>query len=406
MASALAFVARAGEAWIASRGWSIGFLAVEIPSMALAVALLVSHVRTSVDATEQTRARAILAALAIAAVIGPSDFVHDFGIRVPALGDVATFASSAIVTGVALRLRLFGRPLSTTLAAYAFALAILGVLGYFAVFRGLSAHASLLVLGTSTLTLALLAAAREVTGAVAIARARERQHATLGRMSRQLAHDLRNPIAALKGALQFLVEERRLGRSIDEQTEILGLLTSQVDRLASTVDAYERVGRVEPVRVPTQVNDVVREVLALQPFAASGTLNVTLHLDDALPVFALDRTLFARALENVVRNACEAMPRGGALVVRTSRATDAEIVVAVEDTGEGMDARQAERAFDEFFTTKTAGSGLGLSFVRRVAEAHGGSASLRSVLGRGTVVEVRIGASQTPVERFAEENDV
>ena len=209
--SALAFVAPWAAAWIASRGWSIAFLALEIPSMALAAVLLVAHVRASGDATEQARARSILAALAIAAVLGPSDLVHDFGITMPALGDVATFASTTIVAGVALRLRLFGRALSLTLGAYALAVALLGALGYFAVFRLLSAHASLVVLGTATLTLALLAAAREAFVAVAVGRERQRQHATLGRMARQLAHDLRNPIAALKGALQFLVEERRLG---------------------------------------------------------------------------------------------------------------------------------------------------------------------------------------------------
>jgi two-component system, NtrC family, sensor histidine kinase HydH len=67
--------------------------------------------------------------------------------------------------------------------------------------------------------------------------------------------------------------------------------------------------------------------------------------------------------------------------------------VSVEDTGEGMDARTRERAFDEFFTTKATGSGLGLAFVRRVVEAHGGEVSLTSREGRGTIVSLRLPAS-------------
>ena len=79
--------------------------------------------------------------------------------------------------------------------------------------------------------------------------------------------------------------------------------------------------------------------------------------------------------------------------MRTARPEGTEppgVVVLVEDTGAGMDARTRERAFDEFFTTKSAGSGLGLSFVRRVVEAHGGRVTISSEHGRGTVVRLRL----------------
>jgi signal transduction histidine kinase len=79
------------------------------------------------------------------------------------------------------------------------------------------------------------------------------------------------------------------------------------------------------------------------------------------------------------------------------RAEDAEpspgVVVTVADTGIGMDARTRERAFDEFFSTKATGSGLGLAFVQRVVESHGGSVTLASTIGRGTVVSLRLPAS-------------
>ena len=91
----------------------------------------------------------------------------------------------------------------------------------------------------------------------------------------------------------------------------------------------------------------------------------------------------------------EAMPNGGALTVRTSRASGLAgdtVVVSVEDSGVGMDARQIEHAFDDFFTTKATGSGLGLAFVRRVAHAHEGDVSIARRAGGGTVVTMRLPA--------------
>jgi signal transduction histidine kinase len=103
--------------------------------------------------------------------------------------------------------------------------------------------------------------------------------------------------------------------------------------------------------------------------------------------------MLARVLENLVRNAIEAMPSGGAVTVRTARSSSGGrdgILIAVEDSGHGMDARTKDLALDDFFTTKAHGSGLGLAFVRRVAEAHGGDVLIASTEGRGTVVTVRL----------------
>ena len=110
------------------------------------------------------------------------------------------------------------------------------------------------------------------------------------------------------------------------------------------------------------------------------------------------------ALENMLRNAVEAMPAGGALTVRTRRdaASGAPVMrLLVEDAGVGMDARQREHAFDETYTTKPEGSGLGLAFVKRVAEAQGGRVRLLSVLGRGTGIELTLPAEPPAPEASA-----
>src|SRR5204862_3718166 len=97
------------------------------------------------------------------------------------------------------------------------------------------------------------------------------------------------------------------------------------------------------------------------------------------------------ALENLIQNAFESKPRG-AVTLRTSLGSakhDRGVLLSVEDTGMGMNARTRDHALDDFYTTKATGSGLGLPFVRRVAEAHGGEATIRSEEGRGATVLLR-----------------
>jgi signal transduction histidine kinase len=105
----------------------------------------------------------------------------------------------------------------------------------------------------------------------------------------------------------------------------------------------------------------------------------------------MDVDLVTNALHNLLRNAAQAMPSGGRLWVETREESSGDtryVVLAVADSGTGMDARTAERAFEEGFTTRRDGSGLGLAFVRRVAIAHGGRVVLRSREGKGTRVEM------------------
>jgi signal transduction histidine kinase len=111
----------------------------------------------------------------------------------------------------------------------------------------------------------------------------------------------------------------------------------------------------------------------------------------------------AGALENLVRNAFEAMPKGGTVTVRTGRegaeTEDPRVFVEVQDTGDGMDARTRERAFDDFFTTKPRGTGHGLAFVRRVMDAHGGDFALTSKEGWGTVIRLFFPSPREPMSR-------
>ena len=392
--SLLAFFVPAERAFVGSPSWTLLVLALVAPSTALASLFLLVHLTRAVGAQEQGRTRLLLIGIAWAASFALSDLLANLGVDVPRLGSLGNLGSNLLLVFVVFRLKLFGRELSTTNAVSAVGMAAVAVLAYLSLFRLFSSNVTLLLVGTASVTLTLLVVSRRVMVARAVGRERMERLTTLGRFSAQMAHDLKNPLAALKGAAQFLKEEHARGNTLADQGDFLDLILEQIERLHTVVDHYQRLGRVEPVRQPLNLNELVTGVLALQAFAGTGPVQVRTELAAMLPECRVDRDLLAGALENLVRNAFEAMPRGGAVTVRTGQEEPGgEVFLSVEDTGDGMDARTRERAFDDFYTTKPTGSGMGLAFVRRVVEAHGGAVSLTSKEGVGTEVRLTLPVS-------------
>jgi signal transduction histidine kinase len=154
--------------------------------------------------------------------------------------------------------------------------------------------------------------------------------------------------------------------------------------MAAIVDSYDRMGRIELRKTLVRVDEVVLSVAR-----AHGLHEKSIAWGDGDAECEADRDLFESAVDNVVRNALEATHDRGDVRIATERGADA-LIVRVIDTGPGMDVRQRQRAFDDFFTTKETGSGLGLSFARRVMLAHGGDVTLKSDIGVGTTVELRL----------------
>ncbi len=383
------------SAFDASRAWPTVFLAGLAPTMGLALWVLGRHVRTATIAEERARAWLLLLAFGLVAVVGSTELWNLLWPAIPPLGGLATLLGVVVIVFVALRHRLLERDLPTTAAAQAVTLAALAFAGYLSAYRLLAHRSALRALVLALVTLALFAAVRRAFRGLAERRDRLERLAVLGGLSAQMAHDLKNPLAALKGAAQFLREEWAQGRRGPEQTEFVDLIGAQVERLQRVVEHYQRLGRVEPAPQPLAINDVVRGVLALQPFAARGNVAIVSELDEKLPLCEADHDLLGVALENLLRNAFEAMPTGGTVTVRTEWGWDGDgetVLLTVQDTGVGMNPRTRERAERGLFTTKPTGSGLGLAFARRVAEAHGGRFWLNSAEGRGTTVRLELPA--------------
>lgn len=384
------FAATAAIFW--SEQWWRVLLAAALVAMMFALWLLLSHRRAAREPSERSRTSSILLAFALGTLLSVTDLLTGeiAGVDIPRLGNLGTLLCMVLLAAATLRWRLLGTDVPLLLAVYVLPLGALCALSYIAIVRWLSPMAALLFCSITSLGVISFAATRELKRVSAVGRERSRRLSLLGRLSDQLAHDLRNPLAALKGALQFLAAERAAGRSLDEQADYLELMLEQVERVERTVQQYQRMARVEPLLRTGSLNQVIESVVRLQQFATPG-IAVRSELQQDLPLCRLDSDLLAAALENLVRNACEAMPGGGTVTVSSLLSgAPAELRVRVEDTGVGMDTRELERATEEFYTTKAGGSGLGLSFARRVARAHAGELKLESEPGKGTVVELSI----------------
>jgi signal transduction histidine kinase len=391
-ASAASFAVVGARGFVGSTAWSTLLLSSALATMAFASVVLVRHLRESVEPTERARAQLILAAAAIGTLLGMTDELGQY--NVPSLGSVGMLLTCALLSVVALRLRLFDRAVPLRTVGSLLTLAGASIVVAIVLLRSLRANVAMLVLVAAVAALALVATTRRWLVEQAEQRTRREHLATLGRFSAQMAHDLKNPLAALKGAAQLLREDLLRPAQEADRLRFADLMLAQIDRINGVVDLYGRLTRVEPERAVLDVNATVRDVLALQALA-DGPVEVRAELGADVPSCGADGAMIARVIENLLRNAIEAMPSGGTVVVRTTADGDG-VVLSVEDTGCGMDARTQERAFDDFFTTKPQGTGLGLAFVRRIVEAHGGAVTLASKPGRGTIIRVRLPAGRPP----------
>ncbi|MBI2566327.1 MAG: hypothetical protein HYV63_04760 [Candidatus Schekmanbacteria bacterium] len=250
---------------------------------------------------------------------------------------------------------------------------------------------------------ALEAVVRQVAQSIEHARLYERirardRLASLGELATSLAHEIRNPLGAMKAAAQYLVA----GASPEETREFLDIIVEEVNRLNKVVSLFLEVARPRKLElVPARIEDVVRRALRLIELEAKG-LHLELDFADDLPNVALHEDSLEQALLNLFQNAAQAMPGGGTLRVRLDAVgSGGSVRVVIEDSGTGMDQAQLKRIFDPFFTTKERGTGMGLAIVDRIVAAHGGRIQVRSREGHGTTFVVILpgGGGAMPADR-------
>lgn len=210
--------------------------------------------------------------------------------------------------------------------------------------------------------------------------------AVLAHLAGSLAHEIRNPLHSIgvnASVVQQYVGPAPSANGLRAMSESLTTIQGETRRLTDLLNNYLGLLRSTPESGPVDVRDVCRRVIQLLSYAAmKSRVELTLEGDaDIPPVHGVPDRL-QQAILNLALNAIQAMPHGGRVALRTTAGKNL-VRVSVTDTGPGLPGDVAERLFDAHVTTKPGGSGLGLSLVRMIAEAHGGSVWYRSDPGSG-----------------------
>ena len=218
---------------------------------------------------------------------------------------------------------------------------------------------------------------------VAESRLREQEALTqLGQLAAVVAHEVRNPLAGLRGSLQIL--ESRLPPGMRER-EIIGPMIQRIDGLGKTVEDILLFARPQPPRRrAVALRTVVSEAAASA--RAADVTQVIVSGDDA--VVQADPEMLRAVMLNLVLNACQAS--NGQRVEIETLVSDNVCQIEVRDRGPGISSEIRDKIFDPFFTTKSSGTGLGLPIVKRLMEAQGGAVRLRPRDGGGTVAEITL----------------
>ena len=212
--------------------------------------------------------------------------------------------------------------------------------------------------------------------------------AALGRMAATVAHEIKNPLSAIKSIAQVMREDE--GLRIEYERD-LGLIVGETDRLSQSVTQLLSFARREsPAVQPLSVDELVRSVVDL--FRASAKeQGIVLDAQVKVEAELAGKSVSALrdALSNLLLNALQATPQGGR-VEMTAAASDGELVISVQDSGAGVPLDLRERIWEPFFTTRQRGTGLGLAIVRKRLQEVGGSAVLVSGNGSGATFQLRV----------------
>jgi signal transduction histidine kinase len=216
---------------------------------------------------------------------------------------------------------------------------------------------------------------------------RRKRLALIGAMAAGVAHEIRNPLASIKGAAQYVQKDLEGLEGKGEAREYLKLLVGEVDRLNDVVESFMAYARpLEPRRKEVRLEELLGDIVRLQGVSVPAGVRIETAFDPDLPPVPADPALLTQAVTNVLRNAVEAMPDGGAVTLRTRPVVTAwrtYAAIEVIDAGPGVSAGDLDRIFQPFYTTKSKGTGLGLSIARRIVEAHGGEVAVANVRPRG-----------------------
>lgn len=242
----------------------------------------------------------------------------------------------------------------------------------------------------------LLVRTNEELGAAQARLIEAERFAAIGELSAAVAHGIRNPVAGIKAAAQFssldLPADHPLRESLSDIIAEANKLEARIKTLLDFAKPFE------PHLAPCHVEEIVGDAVAsLRTQLAGQHIDLVVDLQPALPEAELDYAQIEQVLLAVLSNAVEAMPEGGRITLKGRLTGDGQrLGLEVSDTGPGIAPDQLERVFKLFFTTKSSGTGLGLTVAKKIVQRHGGTIAVESAVGAGTRFTIELPLSPVP----------
>ncbi len=216
---------------------------------------------------------------------------------------------------------------------------------------------------------------------------RSERLAALGQLAAGMAHELRNPIGAIKNSVYFLNLE--LPNPSPKIKECLAILEKEAATSERIISGLLDFAAPKPlVQRETRMEDILKETLARTD--VPDNIEIITHIEEGLPITLTAPDQISQVFRNLIQNGIQAMPEGGKLIIRCRLQPPRTIAISFADFGVGIPATNIEKIFEPLFTTKAKGIGLGLSLTKTLVERHRGTIEVRSRVGQGSTFTVRL----------------
>ncbi len=215
--------------------------------------------------------------------------------------------------------------------------------------------------------------------------------AIIGEMSTYLAHEIRNPLFAIGGFANSLSKSPNLSEKDREKVQIIVEETKRLDRMLSNMLNFTRSSHTNEKEMDLlAISQSTAELMSIG-YGKQG-YRIEVCSSSPLPTVFGDEDSLKQCIVNLIRNAIEAMPGGGTVMLNLGL-ENGHVVLQVTDTGVGMNEHELDRVFNPFYSTKEDGIGLGLAMIKKIIEDHGGTVKIASKLGKGTTVSLLLPAT-------------
>jgi PAS domain S-box-containing protein len=214
--------------------------------------------------------------------------------------------------------------------------------------------------------------------------------AAIGQLAAGMAHEINNPLMVIAGRVEMLLDNKKLSPKL---REILRIVFTQTDRMRKLVDRFLTFARKRPLEMEfLSINEVIKDIAPLLSYHKMpiSKIEIIKNLAKKLPKVKADLHQLQEVFLNLTINACQAMPEGGKLTLKTVSLEDKFVEIRISDTGAGIAPQNLKNLFMPFFSTKKDGTGLGLSICYNIIKSHNGSIDVDTELNKGTTFIIKL----------------